>query len=130
MKNKIIQGFLLLFLWACSSSPYPQGKALYKIYCANCHMEDGSGLGKNIPALAQADYLVTHRNSLACIVKYGLKDTIVVNGITYDGAMPGNESLTDVEITNILNFVFQAWENKLPPIKVQEVSTGLTSCNR
>ena len=121
--------FFIIALIACNSSPYRQGEALYVTNCANCHMEDGSGLGRNIPVLAQSDYLVTHRNQLACIVKYGLKDTIVVNGTTYHQAMPGNAKLSDVEITNILNYVFQAWGNNLPVIHLKEVTGSLEKCN-
>ncbi|MEN0050399.1 MAG: cytochrome c, partial [Bacteroidota bacterium] len=75
--------FPLAFFITCQENPYQQGYYLYQNYCANCHMDDGSGLGKNIPTIVGADYIAKNRIQLPCIIHQGLEDTIVVNGITY-----------------------------------------------
>ncbi|MCS6928019.1 MAG: cytochrome c [Saprospiraceae bacterium] len=105
-----------------------EGANLYRIHCANCHMENGQGLGALIPPLAKSDYLLAHREQLPCIIRYGLKDTIVVNGTQYAEAMAGIENLSDVQITNILNYVNSSWGNDLPPYRLDEVQRLLQAC--
>ncbi|NJK82444.1 MAG: cytochrome c [Saprospiraceae bacterium] len=129
-KIKVIFFFLLglNILGACNTNIYKQGEWLYNTNCANCHMEDGTGLGTNIPPLAGADYLEVHRNQLACLIRYGVQDTIVVNGQIYHQAMAGHANLTETEITNILNYIHQAWGNALAPISLVEVKEQLKNC--
>lgn len=91
-------------------------------------MEDGSGLGTNIPPLAQEDYLAENRSKIACIIRYGIQDTIVVNGKTYSQPMAGIKSLNETEITNIINYIHHAWENDLAAISIKEVEEHLSDC--
>ena len=60
--NRFIKCFLGGFLtisviFSCNDSPYMQGKRLYLANCANCHMEDGSGLSALIPSIQKSVYL-------------------------------------------------------------------------
>ena len=100
---------------------------LYQQHCANCHGLDGRGLGTLMPPLAGADYLVRQRAALPGIVRHGLRGPLVVNGIRYDGIMPGlpPEKLADADVANILNYVRRAWGNHAPDlITVQEVEAA------
>jgi len=124
----IAQFVALIFILACQTSPFNQGKIMYGNFCANCHMDDGTGLRGRIPPLANSDYLKKHRNELACIIRYGQKGEIEVNGKKYDEAMPGVPQLTYFEIANIINYMNQAWGNKSPFVKVQEVQRALEKC--
>lgn len=112
---------LALMSPACETNPYREGERLYKANCANCHLDNGAGLGALIPPLAGADYLASNRERLPCILKYGLKDTIVVNGVPYAEAMPGVPTLSAIHITNILNYINTSWGNNLPPYRLDEV---------
>lgn len=105
-----------------------EGAALYRVHCANCHLDNGQGLGALIPPLAGSDYLAAHRERLPCIVRHGLKDTIVVNGTQYAEAMAGIETLSDIQITNILNYIHTSWGNDLPPYRLDEVQQLLKQC--
>lgn len=118
---------LILVLRTCSSPPN-QGERLYVSNCASCHMENGKGLGKAIPPLAQADYLEKHREQFACIVRNGQHDTIRVNGIEYDIPMKGIPTLTEIQITNIANYVYSSWGNQGKKFKVQEIEEQLENC--
>ncbi|MEM9983338.1 MAG: cytochrome c, partial [Bacteroidota bacterium] len=82
-----------------------QGAVLYEVHCQSCHLEEGDGLRGIIPPLAKADYLQQHQSQLACLIRYGLQDTILVNGKQYRQAMPANETLTDTQISNIINYI-------------------------
>jgi len=131
-KLPFLQILLLLpvfFLPAsCEQQPYRMGERLYKVHCANCHMDGGEGLGALIPPLAGSDYLASNRNRLACMIRYGLKDTIVVNGKTYAEQMAPNDKLSDIQITNVVNYVLQSWGNQLPPLTFEEVEASLVKC--
>ena len=91
-------------------------------------MDDGTGLEGNIPPLAGADYLTLYKSKLACIIRYGIQDTISVNGATYNNAMPGVPQLTDFEIANILNYINHAWGNDYGFVTIDEVRAGLEKC--
>lgn len=120
----------LFFLSRCETNPYREGERLYKTNCANCHMDNGEGLGALIPPLAGADFLEKNREALPCILRYGLQDTILVNGKTYAEAMPGVQALSDIHITNILNYVNQAWGNSHKPYRLEEVQQMLAKCRK
>ena len=128
--------FYLLFclllglnIWySCDSNPYKQGKILYENFCANCHMEDGSGLEGVIPPLAQADYVRERQDQLACIIRNGLKGEIIVNGRTYNQPMVGIEVLSDWEISNIINYINHSWGNDYGYYKLEQAREGLEEC--
>lgn len=121
--------FFIAALAACESGgTYQSGERLYKTHCANCHMDKGEGLGALIPPLAGADYLAANRDRLPCIIRKGLQDTIVVNGKVYTEIMPPNEGLSDIQITNILNYVNSSWGNQQAPYPLEGVRGLLKKC--
>ena len=92
-------------------------------------MDDGSGLEGLIPPLAQADYLQQNNLAVACIIRYGQQGTIIVNGQTYENPMPAIDRLSDFEITNILNYINQAWGNDYGYRKLADIRAELTQCS-
>ncbi|MEL6867242.1 MAG: cytochrome c [Bacteroidota bacterium] len=114
--------------YQCELNPYKQGEILYLNYCASCHMDTGQGLRSLIPPLAQADYLIQHQGELPCIIRYGIQDSILVNGKVYNQPMTGIKDLTDVEITNIINYVNQAWGNAYGTVRLPDVQEALKNC--
>lgn len=118
------------FFAGCQPNPYREGERLYKMHCANCHMDSGEGLGLLIPPLAGADYLDKNRDNLPCLIKHGIKDTIFVNGKQYAEQMPGVVTLSDIHITNILNYINTSWGNRQEPFRLDEVKTLLEKCNK
>ena len=105
-----------------------QGRALYEQHCANCHQADGTGLGRLIPPLAQSDYLQKNEEQVLCIIRYGAKGPLLVNGIEYNQPMPANPRLTDIEIAEIATYIFNSWGNKEGFVRVQEARKTLNSC--
>ena len=132
MNNRTIGAvFLCLAFFACQRDPNREGQRLYAVHCANCHGEEGVGLGALIPPLVQSDYMTMHRQQLPCIIKYGLADTITVNGKVYAGEpMPSNGALSEIQIANILNFIGSKWENKIENFSIEEVRTTLKACSK
>jgi mono/diheme cytochrome c family protein len=134
MIKKIIFSWAILLplfiVYACGSGEktYQEGAILYKKHCENCHMEDGSGLEALYPPLAQSDMLKSMGPATACIIVNGLEGKILVNGIEYDNKMLPIEGLSAVEITNIINYINNAWGNQHPYIELKEVTTILEGC--
>lgn len=106
-----------------------QGRVLYQQNCANCHQEDGKGLGRVIPPLAKADYMLDNMKRTTCIIKYGIDGSIFVNGEQYKQAMPANAQLTDIEVAQILTFIGNSWSNEKGYYSVNEVSKYLEDCS-
>jgi mono/diheme cytochrome c family protein len=119
---------LLLITHSCEQEPYQQGKNLYTKYCENCHMADGSGLGTNIPPLAQADFLENEQDIIACIIRYGITDTLLVNGNSYENPMAGIENHTEFQIANIINYINHAWGNDYGFVTVEDLRSQLKKC--
>ncbi len=119
---------LLLLLSASACSDYRQGSELYRQHCAACHMDDGLGLKGVIPPLASADYLARDPAQVACIIQYGLRDSIIVNGVAYREPMAAVEGLSEIQIANIINYINHAWGNDYGYVSVQEIQARLTQC--
>lgn len=119
---------IALLIFDCEYQAYSQGETLYKVYCANCHMEDGTGLKGLIPPLANADFLRDHQDQIACIIKKGIKGAISVNGKIYDTEMAGIPELNDIKINNIINYINHAWGNDYGLSNVEIVKSRLEIC--
>lgn len=121
--------FLLIMIGlnSCEQETYAQGKRLYTAHCENCHMDDGTGLAKLIPPLAQSDYLRDQQSSIACIIKNGQNGPIIVNGRTYNQEMPGAK-YTEVQVTNIINYINNAWGNDFGVVNLEAIETSLGVC--
>lgn len=120
---------LFLVFTNCQPNLHREGERLYKANCANCHMDTGEGLSALIPPLAGADYLKKNREKLPCVIKHGLQDTITVNGKMYAEQMPGVATLSDIHITNLLNYINTRWGNDSEPYYLEEVQAMLEKCN-
>jgi mono/diheme cytochrome c family protein len=125
----VLLASLLLAGVSCETTTYQGGERLYKTMCANCHMDSGEGLGTLIPPLAGSDYLGKNLDKLPCIVRYGLRDSITVNGKIYGENMAGMPGLSDIQITNLLNYINSAWGNNNPPYSFEEVQRLMGQCN-
>jgi mono/diheme cytochrome c family protein len=138
MKLKVI-GFIALALSviiiSCQSEDqlefkryYIGGQLLYQQKCQNCHAAKGEGLSSLIPPLTDTAYLKKNKAKLACIVKYGIKETIItINGKSYEGAMPATD-LAPVEIAKILTYVGNSFGNKMGTITSDIIEADLQKC--
>ena len=128
MRVTFLLVLLVLCCFSCEQQPYQMGERLYQKHCANCHMDGGEGLAGLIPPLAGSDYLIQNRENLACIIRYGLSDTIVVNGKNYSEIMAGNQNLSEIHIANIANYILKAWGNQGQVLRFEEVDASLKAC--
>jgi mono/diheme cytochrome c family protein len=91
-----------------------RGKEVYELYCQNCHMADGKGMGEINPPLAKADYMKKPANTLIDVILKGSTASLTINGKKYVGAMPAQEYLNDEQIADVLNYIKNSWGNKIP----------------
>jgi cytochrome c551 len=101
------------------------GKTLYENYCANCHQTDGRGLGKLIPPLRDADYFKESVQRTIWIIRNGQKGEILVNGETYNQAMPANPQLKPLEIAQVATYLYNIWGMKEGIISSSDVEKHL-----
>jgi cytochrome c551 len=133
--------FSVCFLTSCSnsnskkdSSPkfqqyFVKGEQLYIQHCSNCHQKNGSGLGRLYPPLDTSDYMQNHTNEVICLIKNGKKGELIVNGQSYNQAMPGVSTLTDLEIAEISTYIYNSWSHEQGIIEVSFVSKTLAQCD-
>ncbi len=103
---------------------FARGAEIYLEYCAACHREDGTGIGKIYPPLAGSDFLDNREATIASVVN-GLDGEITVNGIRYNAMMPPlPPAYEDEDAAMVINYVVgrfseSAWETT--PEEVSEV---------
>ena len=106
------------------------GMQIYRQHCANCHQVDGTGLARLIPPLKDSDYLHNLEPAvLACQIRYGLENEIVVNGISFNEKMPGIPTLTPLEIAEIITYVNNTWGDQPGLYDVKRTEKALNNCN-
>lgn len=104
-----------------------EGILVYKNNCANCHQNKGEGLAALYPPLAGSDYLV-NKNSVICLIRYGQKGPIVVNGKPYNRPMPAQPQLSDLEVAELVTYIYNEWGGQKKLIGVKEVTPILDTC--
>ena len=141
MRNKIIYSLLflsiiLIQLQACKTEQginyqiyYVNGKGLYEKHCQNCHGGDGKGLGRLYPPLTDTTYLIKNKTSLACIIKNGLTKQVTVNKVLYDEPMPGNISLADIDVAQVIVYITNSFGSKQGFYDSAQVTEDLKNCN-
>jgi mono/diheme cytochrome c family protein len=92
-------------------------------------MSNGEGLQSLYPALTSNEFRDQFSEQFACIVRYGLADTIVVEGKTFDAPMQGIAELSAAEIANIYNYITSQWHPELPAVSEQQVENMLSTCS-
>jgi len=119
---------------ACQSSQelkseqyFAEGYQLYTTYCSNCHQADGNGMSGLYPPIVGSAQL-TDKSRLACIIKNGMSDTIMVNGKEFSRPMPPNPKLKDLEIAEIVTYLNMKWGKDSVFTSIEFVEKSLKDC--
>ena len=116
-------GMALALLGSCKKNPYPQGEVLYRYHCENCHMADGSGLVRLIPHLDSSKLTLSDPAKLVCLIRLGLPKNPETGQ-----EMPPNNDLSEVELTNLINFLGFRYGDDPQTVMVDEVKKMLAGC--
>lgn len=99
-----------------------KGKQIYMQNCFACHLPKGEGMAGVFPPLAKSDFLMADRERAIRVVLKGLNGKIVVNGTTYNSAMPPQQDvLTEDQAADVLTYVTNSWGNSATAYTVDEI---------
>jgi mono/diheme cytochrome c family protein len=93
------------------------GKTVYEtggsggIPCSTCHQLDGRGTSGAFPPLVGQREIMGECGQHATYVIKGLTGKIRVNGIVYNGAMPAQPNLSDLEVAAVITYERNSWGN-------------------
>jgi len=107
---------------------FNNGRQLYLNNCSNCHQKDGSGLARLYPPIAGSDYFRSDPARAICIVRNGLSGEIFVNGISFNQPMPGNTDLSNLEIAELMTYLYGNWSEEDRIFSPDQVSELLRNC--
>lgn len=138
MKTRLlIASSLLLFISivvSCESESsiefkryYTEGAQVYTTHCQNCHGGHGEGLVSLVPPLTDSLYFKKNKTSLACSVRAGMKDPIVVNGKAFVNVMP-QQALSPIELAEVITYIQNSFGNKLGLTTVEQVQADMVNC--
>jgi len=135
MIKKLVFAFFILTLFSCQSEQelkseqyFAEGYQLYTTNCANCHQADGKGMANLYPPLTGSK-IIRDKAAMACIIRYGMKDTIMVHGKPFSRPMPANAKLQELEIAEIITYVNMKWGQDSVYTPIATVSKALEACD-
>lgn len=107
------------------------GQELFKVNCQICHGDDGNGIKGLGAPLNGSDWVMGDKSKLISIVLYELTGPVKVAGKTYappevSGAMSGmntNDQLGNKEISEIISYIRNAWNNKASTVSEDQVKS-------
>ena len=122
---------VLILMDSCQSAEqikleqyYIGGKVIYEQNCANCHQKDGKGLQNLYPPLAGSDFL-QNKTRVIQTIKNGLTGEIKVNGKIYNQPMPANSHLQNLDIAEVVTYIYYEWAKEQKITTVEEVEKAL-----
>lgn len=104
-----------------ASEGYTAGLEVYNSNCKACHQATGMGIASVFPPLAKADFLADKEATIKQVL-YGSEGEMVVNGMIYNGAMTPFNSLSDDQIADVLNYIYNSWGNTPVEFTSEEVT--------
>lgn len=106
---------------------YTNGRDLYIAYCQNCHGAKGEGLAKLAPPLTDTAFLKVNRKKLACWIRNGVSEPMIIAGEQYEGKMP-DHNFANIDIAQIIVYVTNSFGNKQGSYEQKEVAGDLSNC--
>jgi len=85
-------------------------------------------LGRLYPPVDQSDFMENNFDEVICTIKYGKQGILIVNGDDYNMEMKGNPGLTELEIAEIVTYIYNTWTHKKGLVDVTDVSRILANC--
>src|SRR3569833_771684 len=123
MKTRLVIALSLLlavcFIISCERDSslefkryYTEGAQVYTTHCQNCHGAHGDGLVSLILSLTDTVYFKTNKAKLACAIREGMKDPVIVGGKALANVMP-QQDLTPLELAEVITYIQNSFGNKM-----------------
>lgn len=92
-----------------------QGQEVYESNCADCHRTNGEGLPVKFPSLKGSAFVMGDPKPVINVLVNGRKGKL--------GQMPAwRDHLDDAQIAKVISYIRNAWGNKAPTIKPEDVA--------
>jgi mono/diheme cytochrome c family protein len=78
--------------------------------------------------LDSSDFIDQRFDEVICLLRYGRKGELEVNGNVYNQAMPATR-LSDLEIAEIATYIYNTWGREQGIVEVSRVSLRLQQCD-
>ncbi len=104
------------------------GRDIYIKHCQNCHGAKGEGLGALAPALTDTVSLKQNKQKIACFIKNGIQDTMIIHGQKYEGTMPSFPELYDIDIAQVMVYITNSFGNNQGMYTTEQVISDLKNC--
>ncbi len=99
-----------------------RGKLVYDKNCKVCHQLNLKGIPGTYPPLVENENVAGDKGFLVGVLLNGVTGEIKVNGKKYNGIMASYKTLTDQEISDVLNYIRTRNEPDLDLISKEDVS--------
>ena len=103
-----------------------KGSVIYNQYCMACHQVDGSGVPNMQPSLLDSEHL---KNNDDTVIRMILLGSGSMENRQYNNIMPSLSSLSDLDISTVINFTkmqFALSASTITPEKVAEVRASIS----
>lgn len=134
--SSLIGLFIVQLISSCQSKAeldqakyYVNGMSIYQKSCQSCHGKDGKGLGLLVPPLTDTLHLNSRRDKLACIIKNGTKEKLVIHGQEYEEEMKGFPTMTDMDIAQVIVYITNSFGNNQGMYNYNQIALDLAKCN-
>lgn len=133
--SALVCSVFLLMIHSCHTAEDLQmaryltgGQDLYRLHCQNCHGENGEGLGQLAPPLTDTTSLTVKKQKIACYIKNGMSEKIVVDGVVYEEKMPAFPDLKPIDLAKVIVYISNSFGNKQGMYTPEQVAADLKSC--
>jgi mono/diheme cytochrome c family protein len=101
-----------------------QGAAAYQAVCSACHQPGGVGISGQYPPLIDNPN-IEDAAYIEEVIRNGRTGPLEVDGVTYDGVMPAQSTVSDSDIEAIIAYIQSGFA--VPEGPVPEAGTGSTA---
>ncbi|MBV8163415.1 MAG: cytochrome b N-terminal domain-containing protein [Candidatus Eremiobacteraeota bacterium] len=102
----------------------PVGATVFAQNCASCHGAAGKGTPGSFPPLDGNPFVTGDPNKVIGAVMHGMKGPIVVNGVSFSGAIPmpsWSSKLSPAEVAAVVTYIRSAWGNHASAVTEAQV---------
>lgn len=103
--------FVVLCITPLTGKEAEKGEQLYLANCGKCHGREGKGFLQLYPPLEKSHFFTDDIKQLPCIIRYGLKGELEINGKRFNGIMPPNKRISPEEMTTLISHLQKRWGN-------------------
>lgn len=107
---------------AASTTAIGRGRSAFELFCATCHMADGSGAGRLQPALINDPIAGGDAGRLIEMVLRGPAQVLPADRQKFENVMPAFPFLEDGQLADLLTYLRQAFGNQASAVSPDDVA--------